>query len=128
MADTLTKQQVDNAQPLEFANGKPARAYPASSYTIDVCSPDGFTIHITLNDIKLEKMIDALGVLVNCGFTPLDTAPNPTPAATNAAQTNTPPTCQYHGPMKESDKRPGTWYCPKKMGDGSYCKEKYPAN
>lgn len=34
------------------------------------------------------------------------------------------PTCPYHGPMKESTKVPGTWYCSKRMGDGSYCKEK----
>ena len=34
------------------------------------------------------------------------------------------PTCPYHGPMKESTKAPGTWYCSKRMGDGSYCKEK----
>lgn len=32
------------------------------------------------------------------------------------------PACQYHGPMKPSQY--GGWYCPSKMGDGSYCKEK----
>ncbi len=40
----------------------------------------------------------------------------------------TPPRCQFHGPMKESTKAPGTWFCPAKMGDGeTYCKEKFPA-
>lgn len=34
------------------------------------------------------------------------------------------PVCQYHGPMKASTKKPGSYYCPAKMGDGSYCKEK----
>lgn len=34
------------------------------------------------------------------------------------------PICQYHGPMKESGKAPGTWFCPQKMGDGTYCKSK----
>ncbi len=34
--------------------------------------------------------------------------------------------CAYHGSMKESSKVPGTWFCPKKMADGSYCKEKWP--
>lgn len=33
------------------------------------------------------------------------------------------PVCQYHGPMKRSTKYSG-WYCPSKMGDGTYCKEK----
>jgi hypothetical protein len=35
-----------------------------------------------------------------------------------------PPSCKYHGPMKESSKAPGTFYCPAKMGDGTYCKER----
>lgn len=34
--------------------------------------------------------------------------------------------CQWHGMMKESTKDPGTFFCPKKMADGSYCKEKWP--
>lgn len=36
------------------------------------------------------------------------------------------PICQFHGPMKESTKSPGTYFCSKKMGDGSYCKERFP--
>ena len=51
----------------------------------------------------------------------------PTASAVQAAKeerTREAPTCPYHGPMKESSKVPGTWYCSKKMGDGSYCKEK----
>ncbi len=45
--------------------------------------------------------------------------------AAHAAETQAPPrVCEYHGPMKESTKRPGTYYCPSKMGDGSYCKSK----
>jgi hypothetical protein len=41
-----------------------------------------------------------------------------------AEQAREAPICQYHGPMKESAKAPGTWYCTKKMGNGEYCKEK----
>ena len=36
------------------------------------------------------------------------------------------PVRKYHGTMKPSTKAPGTWYCASKMGDGSYCKERYP--
>lgn len=32
------------------------------------------------------------------------------------------PICKWHGPMKPS-KAPGKFFCPAKMGDGSYCKE-----
>jgi hypothetical protein len=28
--------------------------------------------------------------------------------------------------MKESTKAKGTWYCPAKMADGSYCKARHP--
>jgi hypothetical protein len=28
--------------------------------------------------------------------------------------------------MKASSKAPGTWYCTKKLYDGSYCKSRWP--
>jgi hypothetical protein len=43
----------------------------------------------------------------------------PTPSQT--------PVCTWHGAMKESVKAPGTWYCPNRMADGSYCQERWPA-
>lgn len=46
------------------------------------------------------------------------------PATGGMATGEAPPVCQYHGPMKPSTKKPGSFYCPAKMGDGSYCKEK----
>jgi hypothetical protein len=50
-----------------------------------------------------------------------------TPTPQSAAQTPTSaPICPVHGPMKESSKAPGTWFCSKKLFDGSYCKERMP--
>lgn len=37
------------------------------------------------------------------------------------------PLCPVHGPGKESTKAPGTFFCPKKLFDGSYCTWRYPA-
>lgn len=34
--------------------------------------------------------------------------------------------CEWHGPMRESTKAPGTWYCPKRKADGSYCPSRWP--
>ena len=34
--------------------------------------------------------------------------------------------CEWHGPMRASTKAPGTWYCPKRMASGEFCKEKWP--
>lgn len=36
------------------------------------------------------------------------------------------PTCLYHGPMKASTKAPGTFFCTKKLADGSYCPSRHP--
>ena len=46
---------------------------------------------------------------------------SPLPAASSET-----PVCQWHGGMKESTKAKGTWYCPAKMADGSYCKSRHP--
>jgi hypothetical protein len=48
------------------------------------------------------------------------------PHATPQTPTAETPVCQWHGAMKASTKAVGTWYCSSKMGDGSYCKERYP--
>ena len=48
------------------------------------------------------------------------------PAGHSTVQPTQTPVCQWHGAMKESTKAKGTWYCPAKMADGSYCKERYP--
>jgi hypothetical protein len=32
------------------------------------------------------------------------------------------PVCEFHGKMREGNR--GGYFCPKKMGDGSYCKSK----
>jgi hypothetical protein len=37
------------------------------------------------------------------------------------------PTCRFHGPMKPSAKAAGTFYCTRKLHDGSYCGERFPA-
>ena len=36
------------------------------------------------------------------------------------------PACKYHGAMKASSKAPGSFYCTKKLHDGSYCGERFP--
>lgn len=118
-------QEPDNVR--LFPQAGPAN-YPKRSYAIDVTSPAGFPITITYNDMTLDRLDEALAALFERGYTPAEPLPNaPAAAPVPVAQPGQPPICVYHGPMKESDKRPGTWYCPKKLADGSgYCKEKFP--
>lgn len=88
-----------------------------------------FTIHALLDDFPLdvsfsgtaEQLAATIRRLREIGAVP------PTPAARQAVEEEkqrTAPICEFHGPMKESTKAPGTWFCTKKMGDGSYCKSK----
>ena len=41
-------------------------------------------------------------------------------------QGETPPPCKYHGPMQASTKAPGTFFCTRKLADGSYCPSRFP--
>lgn len=88
-----------------------------------------FTIHALLDDFPVdiqfcgsaELLLGTIARLRELGAMP------PTPAAISAAaaeQARSAPICPYHGPMKPSPKAPGTFFCPNKMGDGSYCKER----
>jgi hypothetical protein len=55
------------------------------------------------------------------------TAPATTTASAPATSGQaTAPVCPTHGPMKPSSKAPGTFYCTKKLYDGSYCKGRFP--
>lgn len=49
-----------------------------------------------------------------------------TSAPASAALAPDTPTCPTHGLMKPSTKAPGSFYCTKKLYDGSYCKSRYP--
>jgi hypothetical protein len=47
-------------------------------------------------------------------------------ASPSGAAPTQPPVCKYHGAMKASSKAPGSFYCTKKLHDGSYCGERFP--
>jgi hypothetical protein len=81
-------------------------------------SIDGFpiTVEVEGKADALRGMIDRLKAI---GATPPASQPmKPEPTNEDA------PVCEFHGKMKASSARPGTFFCPKKMGDGSYCKSK----
>ncbi len=85
-----------------------------------------FTIHALMDDFPFEVSFsgsaDQLAATVQ-RLRDLGAVP-PTPAAVEAEKERSAPICEFHGPMKESSKRPGTFYCPAKMGNGDYCKSK----
>ena len=76
---------------------------------------DGFpiTVEVEGKADALRGMIDRLKAI---GAQPPQAKAEPTNPATDDA-----PVCEYHGKMKRGNYG---WFCPKKMGDGSYCKSK----
>lgn len=88
-----------------------------------------FTIHALMDDFPFEVSFsgsaDQLAATVqrlrDLGAVPPTQAAR---AAVEAEKERSAPVCEFHGPMKESSKRPGTFYCPAKMGNGDYCRSK----
>ena len=85
----------------------------------------GADVQWTLRDVDEHRLAERLEALLT-RFPQAKGAPK-SDAAHTPAQTQGPPTCPHHGPGKESTKAPGTWYCTKKMADGSYCTWRHPA-
>lgn len=110
--------------------GHPGSAAPAAlpeapaSVNVRLCI-SGAEVQWTLRDQDEDRLAERLERL-------LARFPQPakaTPGAASAPPAQTPasaPICPVHGPMKESSKAPGTWFCSKKLFDGSYCKERMP--
>jgi len=92
-----------------------AQPQAAAKFTI-AATIDGFPVSIEVEGKAdaLRGMIDRLKAI---GATP------PSKVESHAAtQPDEAPVCEFHGAMKRSNH--GGYFCPKKMGDGSYCKSK----
>jgi hypothetical protein len=104
-----------------------AAALPEAPASVNVrLCVEGHECQFTMRDSDEARLVERLQALL---------ARFPQAAKTTASaatQTNTAPApasapiCPVHGPMKESSKAPGTWFCSKKLFDGSYCKERMP--
>jgi hypothetical protein len=104
----------------EGKNGVSAFSLPEAPASANVfVTLKGRQVQLTLRDTDETRLLHRLSVVLE--QFPLETT---TQASTPPAPSPT-PTCKWHGTMKESTKAKGTWYCPAKMGDGSYCKERH---
>jgi hypothetical protein len=130
-ADELTKQRLDqlaDAQPGTSQSppepsqvqphGEPAPALPEAPASVNVhVTLAGRKVQVTLRDSDEQRLLARLEALLQ-RF----------PVETLVQDSATPqtPVCAWHGAMKESTRAKGTWYCPAKMADGSYCKSRHP--
>jgi len=77
-------------------------------------------LHHLQDALDVQAQLDQL-----CGLFDEGGAVQAEPETAHAVET---PRCPYHGDMRASTKVAGTWYCAHKLFDGSYCKERFPAN
>jgi hypothetical protein len=85
----------------------------------------GRQVQVTLRGTDETVLLERLAKLL--AQYPCEKPATPAPPAATAAMPSETPVCPWHGTMKASTKDAGTWYCPGKMADGSYCKERWPA-
>jgi len=90
---------------------------PAARFTI-TASVDGFPVSIEVEGkaSDLRALVDRLKAI---GAEPPSAArPEPTKPAGDV------PTCPTHGSKMKPSQKPGTFFCPKRNDDGSYCRHK----
>jgi hypothetical protein len=106
------------------AQGAPA-ALPEAPASVNVrLFIGGADVQWTLRDQCEDRLAARLErLLARFPQTAQATSAQGAPAASAPGK----PTCPHHGPGKESTKAPGTWYCTKKMADGTYCPWRHPA-
>lgn len=93
---------------------KPA---PVARFTISA-TLDGFPV-----SVEVEGKADALRGMID-RLKAIGAQPPSFPTNGKSAEfpETSAPTCEFHGRMKRSNH--GGFYCPKRMGDNSYCKSK----
>lgn len=119
LAAAMLRRAIDTTAP---ATQKPQPLPEAPASVNCHITIGGRDVQVTLRDTDESRLLTRLEAVL--ALYPVEqTAPD---TRETAAPVGT-PTCLYHGAMKESTKVPGTFFCPSKMGDGSYCKERFPA-
>lgn len=109
----MNEQQQEKAEVIPIDKSQRAGAKFTISATID-----GFPIVVELEG-KADSLRAMIQKLQSIGATPPTSLSQTSPVATPSA--NDAPVCEFHGQMKKGNYG---WFCPKKMGDGSYCKSK----
>jgi len=108
------------------AQGAPVALPEApASVNVRLCI-DGHECQFTMRDADEARLVERLQALL----TRFPQQAKTTSEASTPAQPQTPgapPVCPHHGKSKESTKATGTFFCPSKMADGTYCQWRHPA-
>lgn len=139
-ADLMNRVLLEYAKALHDSLDLPEAS---ASANMKARSPKGFVWQFTMRNHLMGRLVARAAILEatllkkgwepNNGShvrTPTQQTTHPDhfadePQGTPQYTDDNPPSCPYHGPMKRSKHYDG-FFCPAKMGDGSYCKEKWP--
>lgn len=106
------------------------------SLNVKMLDPNGQEVMLTFraplasHSSKLIEHYQAqIAWLIDAGWQPLKAGARPAPGsgAPAAASEGGAPTCRVHGTAMKPSRRPGSFFCSKKLADGSYCSEKVDA-
>ena len=114
--------------PLLTAPVAPSAACPEAAFSLCLKGTlGGVDAQLTVRGATYPEFAANVAAVKALLDTPGQASPAREPAPQGqAGAPSAPPVCPYHGPMKASSKAPGTWYCTKKLHDGSYCQARYP--
>lgn len=115
--------------PLPLGEGEASQPAPPCPEALFSATFDGriggVGVRLTARGATFETFaanVQAVRALLDAPVEPQSATSGSAPSSP-AQQT---PTCAVHGPMPESKKAPGTYFCPKKLWDGSFCKSRFP--
>ena len=104
---------LDRGTVSSFAEAGPTLLEAPASATVHITLA-GHQVRVTLRDTDEMRLLDRVKALVQ-----------EFPGEMPAPLSTTPPVCPAHGSMRESTKDKGTWFCPAKIADGSWCKTRH---
>jgi hypothetical protein len=97
---------------------QPAPAQASFTTTIQI-ELDGRRLSTQIHTKSINDLKRTLRALASANML-VEDAP-----AASTPNSDQPPICNLHNrPMKPS-KKPGAWFCPAKLADGTYCQEKH---
>lgn len=90
---------------------------PLPQYTVNVIL-DGFPVKVETSG-RADHLVNFIAKLRDAGATPPAWATATTPRTPEAPHV---PICPDHNKEMKESRKPGKFYCPRKLDDGGYCK------
>lgn len=90
------------------------------------CTCEGFAFDLTA-ELSIDQIEGLMKKLQGSGVEPANSSYLTTPNTSKSSGDVLAPLCAVHGTAMKPSKKGGGWYCPRKLDNGEYCKEKIAA-